>query len=37
MKRSTYEDIVNYGKKLKETYPDISNEDLKKALLAYFK
>ena len=36
MKKAVYEDILNYGRKLKETYPDISNEDLKKSLLAYF-
>jgi len=36
MKQATYENILAYGKKLKETYPDISNEDLKKALLTYF-
>ena len=36
MKKAVYEDILNYGRKLKEAYPDISNEDLKKSLLAHF-
>ena len=36
MKNIDYNDILKYAKKLKEAYPEISNEDLKKALEAFF-
>ena len=36
MERITYENIIAYAEKIIKAYPDISNEDLKKAITAYF-
>jgi hypothetical protein len=36
MNQSTYEDVVSYGIKLKESHQGISADDLKTALLAKF-
>ena len=36
MKPATYEEILDYGKKLKVTYPALSPEDMKKVLLTHF-
>ena len=36
MKNFEYNDILKYAQKLKEAYPEISNEDLKKKALEAF-
>ena len=36
MNKTKYDNILNYAGKIKEAYPNITNDDLKKALEAYF-
>jgi len=36
MSKITYETILSYAERIKKTHPEISDNDLKKAITAYF-